>query len=146
MTLWRHELSVEQLNAGGSGSMIEALGIVFTEVGADFVRAAMPVNERTRQPFGLLHGGASVTLAETVGSTAAGMCTDPQRFYCVGLDINANHLRSVRSGLVTATARPIHVGGRTQVWSIEIVNEAGTLVCIARLTMAVLERSAAPRA
>jgi 1,4-dihydroxy-2-naphthoyl-CoA hydrolase len=115
-------------------------------VGADFVRAAMPVDERTRQPYGLLHGGASVVLAETLGSTAASLCVDPARFLVVGQEINANHLRSVRGGRVIGTARPVHVGGRSQVWGIEIVNEAGALVCISRLTVAVLERAHPPSA
>jgi len=98
----------------------------------------MPVDERTKQPFGLLHGGASVALAETLGSIGASMCVEPAKFLCVGQEINANHVRAVSSGLVTGTARPLHIGGRTHVWSIEIVNEAGKLVCVSRLTMAVI--------
>ena len=102
----------------------------------------MPVDHRTRQPFGLLHGGASVALAETLGSVAANYCVDMTRFYCVGQEINANHLRSVRSGRVTGTARPIHLGGRSQVWDIRIEDEAGRLSCVSRLTMSVLEAPA----
>ena len=109
-----------------------------TEVGADYLRGTMPVDERTKQPFGLLHGGASVALAETLGSIGASMCVEPAKFLCVGQEINANHVRAVSSGLVTGTARPLHIGGRTHVWSIEIVNEAGKLVCVSRLTMAVI--------
>ncbi len=146
MSIWRHTPSLEQLNAAAAGTMIGALGIVFTEVGADFIRAEMPVDERTRQPFGLLHGGASVTLAETLGSMGASLCVDADRFACVGQEINANHLRSAKSGRVIGTARPVHIGGRSHVWGIEIVNEAGALVCISRLTMAVIERPAAPGA
>ena len=145
MTLWLHTPSLEQLNAGAAGSMIRALGIVFTEVGPDFIRAAMPVDERTRQPYGLLHGGASVALAETLGSTGANLSVDGGRFACVGQEINANHLRSAKSGTVIGTARPVHIGGRSQVWSIEIANDARQLVCISRLTMAVIRRSANPR-
>jgi 1,4-dihydroxy-2-naphthoyl-CoA hydrolase len=141
MSIWHHTPSLEELNAVIDGTIMRPLGIAFTEVGADFIRAAMPVDERTRQPYGLLHGGASVVLAETVGSTGASLCIDPARFLCVGQEINANHLRSVRSGRVIGTARPVHVGSRSQVWGIEIVNEAGALVCISRLTMAILERT-----
>jgi 1,4-dihydroxy-2-naphthoyl-CoA hydrolase len=141
MSIWHHAPSLEKLNAVIGATIMGPLGIAFTEVGADFIRATMPVDERTRQPYGLLHGGASVVLAETVGSTGAGLCIDPARFLCVGQEINANHLRSVRSGRVIGTARPVHIGGRSQVWGIEIVNEAGALVCISRLTMAILERA-----
>jgi 1,4-dihydroxy-2-naphthoyl-CoA hydrolase len=146
MSIWHHTPSLEELNALIDGTIMRPLGIAFTEVGADFVSAAMPVDERTRQPYGLLHGGASVVLAETLGSTAASLCVDPARFLVVGQEINANHLRSVRSGRVIGTARPVHVGGRSQVWGIEIVNEAGALVCISRLTVAVLERAHPPSA
>ena len=141
MSIWHHSPSLEELNTLIDGTIMRPLGIAFVEVGADFIRAAMPVDERTRQPYGLLHGGASVALAETVGSTGANLCVDPARFLCVGQEINANHLRSVRSGRVIGTARPIHVGARSHVWGIEIANEAGALVCISRLTMAVLERA-----
>jgi 1,4-dihydroxy-2-naphthoyl-CoA hydrolase len=146
MSIWHRTPSLEELNALSDGTIMRPLGIAFTEVGADFVRAAMPVDERTRQPYGLLHGGASVVLAETLGSTGASLCVDPARFLVVGQEINANHLRSVRSGRVIGTARPVHVGGRSQVWGIEIVNEAGALVCVSRLTMAVLERAHPPSA
>jgi 1,4-dihydroxy-2-naphthoyl-CoA hydrolase len=142
MSIWLSPLSLEALNATGSGTIIEPLGIVFTEIGADFIRGTMPVNERTRQPYGLLHGGASVALAETLGSTGASMCVDQSRYLCVGQDINANHVRSARNGLVTGTARPVHIGGRSQVWNIDITNESGALVCVSRLTMAVLRRAA----
>jgi 1,4-dihydroxy-2-naphthoyl-CoA hydrolase len=140
MSIWRRVLTLDELNAGAEGTIVKPLGIVFSEIGADFVSATMPVDARTHQPYGLLHGGASVTLAETVGSTGASMCLDPARHYCVGQEINANHLRSVRSGLVTGTARPLHIGGRSQVWGIQIVDQAGALVCVSRLTMAVLTK------
>jgi uncharacterized protein (TIGR00369 family) len=140
VSIWRNPLSLETLNAGCPGTLLEPLGIVFTEIGPDFVRGTMPVDERTRQPYGLLHGGASVALAETLGSMGANMCVDGARYLCVGQEINANHLRPAKSGLVTGTARPVHVGSRSQVWSIEIVNEAGALVCISRLTVATVER------
>jgi 1,4-dihydroxy-2-naphthoyl-CoA hydrolase len=140
MSIWRSTPNLDALNATSAGTMMRPLDIVFTELGEDFIRGTMPVDERTRQPFGLLHGGASVTLAETLGSTGAHLCIDSERWRCVGQEINANHLRSVRSGRVTGTARPVHIGGRSQVWNIEIVNEAGKLVCVARLTMAVLPR------
>ncbi len=116
------------------------LGIVFTEIGPDFVRATMPVDARTRQPYGLLHGGASVLLAETLGSSAGNLCVEPGE-RCVGIEINANHLAAVREGQVTGTARPLHVGRRTQVWEIRIEDDLGRLVCISRLTLAVIARS-----
>lgn len=116
---------------------MRALDIRVTEIGDDFLRGTMPVDDRTRQPYGILHGGASVALAETLGSTAAMLCCEDGRA-AVGLDINANHLRAVRKGLVTGTARPVHVGRSTQVWEIRIEDEGGKPVCIARLTMAVV--------
>jgi uncharacterized protein (TIGR00369 family) len=127
------------LNARGEGTLVQHLGIVFTEVGEDYVRASMPVDARTLQPMGLLHGGASVVLAETLGSTGANMCVEQPQYACVGQEINANHVRSARSGRVTGTARPLHLGGRSQVWTIDIVNEAGELVCASRLTIAVVK-------
>jgi 1,4-dihydroxy-2-naphthoyl-CoA hydrolase len=140
MMIWRTLLTLEELNAGRSGTILEHIGVEFTQIGDDFVRGIMPVDGRTRQPYGLLHGGASVALAETLGSTGASMCIDAERYQCVGQEINANHVRPARSGHVTGTARPVHLGGRTHVWSIEITNEAGKLVCISRLTVAVIRR------
>ena len=116
------------------------LGIRVTEIGPDYLRATMPVSSHTHQPMGILHGGASVALAETVGSLAANLCVDMTKSVCVGQEINANHVRSVASGLVTATARPFHVGARSQVWGIEIRDENDKLVCVSRITMAVVER------
>ena len=134
---FRRDASVDRLNALSRGTAMEPLGIVFSEIGHDFVRGTMPVDERTRQPYGLLHGGASVLLAETLGSSAGNLCV-PEGKVCVGIEINANHVRAARSGVVTGTARPVHVGGRTQVWEIRIEDEAGELVCISRLTLAVV--------
>ena len=142
MSIWRSLMSLEELNRGSLGTLNHSLGILFTEVGADFVRATMPVDERTRQPFGLLHGGASVALAETLGSMGAAMAVDAAEYQVVGQEINANHVRAARSGLVTGTARPLHIGGRTHVWAIDIVNEAQKLVCTSRITMAVIKRGA----
>ena len=142
MSIWQSLKSLQQLNANGRGTLIETLGMLFTEIGADFVRGTMPVDDRTMQPYRLLHGGASVALAETLGSTGAAMCVEETRFQVVGQEINANHVRAARSGLVTGTARPVHLGGRTQVWVIDIVNDAQKLVCTSRLTMAVIELGA----
>ena len=142
MSIWRSLQSIEQLNTNGYGTMIENLGILFTEIGDDFVRGTMPVDTRTVQPYGLLHGGASVALAETLGSTGAAMCVDAAEYQVVGQEINANHVRAARSGLVTGTARAVHLGGRTHVWSIDIFNDSQKLVCISRITMAVIKRGA----
>jgi 1,4-dihydroxy-2-naphthoyl-CoA hydrolase len=121
-------------------TMIGHLGIEMLELGDDFLKARMPVDRRTHQPYGLLHGGASVALAETLGSYGAGLCIDPLKQAVVGLEINANHIRAVRQGWVTGTARPLHIGRTTHVWEIRITDETDKLVCISRLTMAVLER------
>ena len=134
--VFRAPVSIDALNALSRGTLIEHLGIVFTEAGEDWVRATMPVDPRTRQPYGLLHGGASVVLAETLGSSAGALMAGGNAV--VGLEINANHLRAVRSGIVTGTARPLHVGRSTQVWDIHIEDEAGKPVCISRITLAVL--------
>ena len=136
MRIWKQHADLETLNAWSQRTLMHALDIRITELGDDYLRGTMPVDDRTRQPYGILHGGASVALAETLGSTAAMLCCEDGRA-TVGLEINANHLRAVREGLVTATARPIHVGRSTQVWEIRIENEAGELTCVARLTMAV---------
>jgi 1,4-dihydroxy-2-naphthoyl-CoA hydrolase len=140
MSIWHVAASPAELTERGSRSMPGFLGIRFLEVGPDFLRASMPVEPRTHQPFGLLHGGASVALAETVGSVASMLCTDMERYQCVGQEINANHLRAVRAGTVTATARPFHLGNRSHVWHIEIRDEQERLVCVSRLTMAVIEK------
>ena len=139
MSIWRVTATADELNERGSRTLSGYLGIRITEIGEDFVRATMPVNERTHQPFGVLHGGASVALAETVGSIASMLCVESE-YLVLGQDINANHLRSVSAGLVTATARPFHLGRSSHVWHIEIRDEQDRLVCVSRLTMAVVER------
>jgi 1,4-dihydroxy-2-naphthoyl-CoA hydrolase len=139
MGIWFRPYTVAELDQQSRDSMVEYLDIRFSEIGTDFVRATMPVDARTWQPFGLLHGGASATLAETLGSVGANCCVDPERYYCVGQELNANHLRSARSGRVTGTARPIHVGKRSQVWDIRIDDDSGRLTCVSRLTLAVIE-------
>lgn len=140
MKIWFEDVDVAKANKRSANTMIDYLGVEFTEIGDDFITARMPVTEKTRQPLGIMHGGASCFLAETVGSTAANFCVDQSKNYCVGLDINTNHIRSIREGFVFGTAKPYHLGRTTQVWSIEIVNEVGKLISINRLTMAVLER------
>ena len=134
---FRRTITLEALNALSRGTAMEPLGIVFTEIGADYLRGTMPVDARTRQPYGLLHGGASVLLAETLGSTAGGLCVDEGQGV-VGIEINANHLTGVRQGHVTGTARPLHVGRSTHVWEIRIEDERGRLACVSRLTLAVI--------
>lgn len=138
---FRAGTTLDELNALSERTAMIPLGIRFTELGPDFLRGTMPVDERTRQPYGLLHGGASVLLAETLGSTAGNLCVPPDRI-CVGIEINANHVRGVRDGVVTGTARPVHVGAGTQVWEIRIEDARGKLVCISRLTLAVVARDA----
>jgi 1,4-dihydroxy-2-naphthoyl-CoA hydrolase len=138
--IWRVQATPEQLVQRSSNTLAERLNIRVTEIGPDYLRATMPVNSHTHQPSGILHGGASVALAETVGSLAANLCVDIEKYVCVGQEINANHVRSVASGLVTGTARPFHIGGRSQVWGIEMRDENDRLICVSRLTMAVVER------
>lgn len=142
MIPWITTPTLDAINALGSDTLVRHLGIEFTEMSADFLRATMPVDARTIQPYGLLHGGASVVLAETIGSVGASLCVDQSMYLCVGQEINANHVRSVRRGLVIGTARPVHLGGRTQVWTIDVANEDGELVCISRLTVAVVRAGA----
>ena len=140
--IWFTQATLEYLNQS-SETLVGHLGIEFTEIGDEHVTARMPVDARTHQPYGLLHGGASVALAETLGSTGAGLCVDPARQYVVGLEINANHVRAVKEGWVTGTVRPLHRGKTTQIWEIRIVDDAGKLVCISRITMAVLDKKPA---
>jgi 1,4-dihydroxy-2-naphthoyl-CoA hydrolase len=135
--IWKVKPTVEAINEMGSKSMGHYLGIDIVEVGDDFITARMPVTEKTKQPFGILHGGASCVLAETLGSIGGAFCVDMQTQVVVGLEINANHLRPAKDGYVTGTARPIHLGRTTHVWDIRITNEKGDLVCISRLTLAV---------
>lgn len=140
MSIWFIEPSLERVNTFGKGTLVEHLGIEVTAIGDDFLTARMPVDQRTVQPHGLLHGGASVALAETLGSIAAALCVNGAEKVCVGLEINANHVRSARSGYVIGTARPLHIGGTTQVWQTQIVDEQERLVCVSRMTLAVLDR------
>jgi 1,4-dihydroxy-2-naphthoyl-CoA hydrolase len=135
--IWKQPLSVEILTHLHVGTTVAHLGIEFLEVGDDFIRARVPVDARTRQPYGILHGGVSVVLAETLGSCGAAFSA-PEGMRAVGLDINANHLRSATTGWVTGTARPVHVGRSTQVWQMELVNEQGQLTCVSRITIAML--------
>lgn len=140
MAIWTRMPSLEQMTAESENTAIRNLGIEYLEIGDDYVRGRMPVDQRTHQPFGILHGGASVLLAETLGSMAANCCLKDDNKVAVGLDINANHIRSVTHGWVYGTARPIHLGSTTQVWEIRIDTEEGKAVCVSRLTMAVVER------
>jgi 1,4-dihydroxy-2-naphthoyl-CoA hydrolase len=140
MIWFNKDLNMEALQEMGKGNMGEHLGMEFIEIGADFLKAKMPVDHRTKQPYGLLHGGASVALAETLGSVGAALVTDAEKYYCVGLEINANHVRGVREGFVIATATPLHIGASTQVWEIKIHDEKEKLVCVSRLTVAVLKK------
>ena len=137
MTIWKRPISVAGLTAISANTAFDRLGMEFLEVGDDFIRARVPVDERTKQPYGLLHGGVSVVLAETLGSCGAA-CASPDGYLAVGLDINANHIRGVTSGWVTGTARPVHLGRTTQVWQIDMCNDAGELTCVSRITMAIL--------
>ncbi len=139
MSIWFHEMSNDALGQLGGG-MERHIGIKFTEIGPDFIRGTMPVDERTKQPYGLLHGGANVVLAETLGSVGASLTIDPKKFFSVGVEVNANHLRSATDRHVTGTARPIHMGRTMHVWGIEIVNADNQLTCICRLTVAIRER------
>ena len=137
MRIWKQAISVELLNASCLNTAASHLGIEFLEVGDDFIRARVPVDSRTVQPYGLLHGGVAVVLAETLGSCGAHFSA-PEGHRTVGLDINANHLKGTTSGWVTGITRPVHIGRSTQVWQIELSNEAGELTCVSRITMAVL--------
>ncbi len=137
MRIWKQEISTDILASNHKGTAVEWLGMEFLEVGDDFIRARVPVDQRTRQPYGLLHGGVSVVLAETLGSCGAAYAA-PEGHRCVGLDINANHLKGATSGWVIGITRPVHIGRSTQVWQIDLRDEAGALTCVSRITMAVL--------
>lgn len=140
MSIWFNAINTDLLNERGNNTLSDFLGIRFTEVKEDSLIATMPANERTKQPLGLVHGGANVVLAETIASTAANAVVDFNLYYCVGLEINANHIRSVREGLITAITHPIHLGRTTQVWHIDLYNELGKLTCISRMTASVVAR------
>lgn len=136
--IWKIPVTLEGLNQFGIVNMMKHLAMEFTEIGPDYLIAKMPVDHRTQQPLGLLHGGASVALAETLGSTAANLCLDPSKQYALGLEINANHIRSVKSGFVYGKTTPIHIGGKIHIWRIEIWDEDNKKVCESRITMSVL--------
>lgn len=140
MAIWFKSFTVDDLNQRGTNTMSDFLGIQFTVVGDDSLTATMPANERTKQPIGIVHGGANVVLAETIASTGANAVVDIEKYYCVGLEININHIRSVRDGLITGIARPIHLGRTTQVWLIDLYNEAGNITASSRMTASVLSR------
>jgi 1,4-dihydroxy-2-naphthoyl-CoA hydrolase len=140
MAIWKQTGSLDEINASSNDTMVSTLNIRVVEVGEDFLRGTMPVDAHTRQPFGLLHGGASVALAETLGSLAGNLCLDNSKEVAVGLDINANHIRSVTGGIVTGTAKALHIGRTTQVWEIRIEDEKQRLICISRLTLAVVPK------
>ena len=142
MSIWFRPFTLDEIQSYSRGSMVEHLDLRFTEIGPDYLRGTLPVDGRTTQPFGRLHGGASVVLAETLCSVAASHCVYLERFHCVGLEINANHVRAARSGRVTGTARPVHLGRQSQVWEVRLEDEAGKLTCISRITIAVLEGAA----
>ena len=133
-------ISIEDINKFNQGCMVSHIGIEYTEVGNDYLCGKMPVDERTKQPLGLLHGGANVTLAETLGSMAAHLCLDTKKEYAVGLDINANHIKAAKSGYVYGKAQAIHIGKKTHVWEIKITNDEDQLVCISRITMAIIQK------
>ena len=141
MPIWFNKnLTLKDIPNWGKNTMSEHLGIKFTEVGKDFLKATMPVDERTRQPYGLLHGGASIALAETLGSIGSALVIDTELYSCVGLEVNANHIRSASEGLVTGIASPIHLGNSTHVWDIKIYDDKERLLCISRLTVAILRK------
>ncbi|OGT53896.1 MAG: esterase [Gammaproteobacteria bacterium RIFCSPHIGHO2_12_FULL_42_13] len=140
MSIWKTPISVESATQRAKNTFVEFIGIEFIEVGEDYLKATLPVDHTTKQPLGFLNGGVSAALAESVASTAANACVDQSICYCVGLEINANHLRPATEGKVTATAKPLHLGKKTQVWEIKIENDSGKLVCISRMTMAVVRR------
>ena len=139
MSIWKKNTNLARLNALSEDTLIAHLGIEYTQIGDDFIQATMPVDSRTRQPHGLLHGGASVVLAETLGSVAANLAVAQDKV-CVGLEINASHLRSVKSGTVTGIAKAVRIGYSAQVWQIEISNERQQLICTSRLTVSVIDR------
>jgi uncharacterized protein (TIGR00369 family) len=141
MPIWKKPVTVEELTRNSHNTAVSHLGIEFLEVGDDYLRARVPVDARTRQPYGLLHGGVSVVLAETLGSCGA-YCASPEGHHAVGLDINANHLKSVTTGWLTGVARAVHLGRTTQVWQIDMRNDAGQLCCVSRITMAILAPTA----
>jgi len=141
MSIWFNKaITIEKIAPISKNTLGEHIGMQFSEIGENYLKATMPVDHRTHQPYGLLHGGASAALAETLGSVSSALVIDQEKFICVGIEINANHVRSVRSGIVTGICSPIHIGATTHVWDIRIHDERNKLVCISRLTVAVLKR------
>jgi 1,4-dihydroxy-2-naphthoyl-CoA hydrolase len=136
--IWFAQPELERLNNRSKNNIGNLLGIQFTEIGDNYIKATMPVDDRTRQPAGILHGGASVVLAETLGSVASNLVLNPDRNMGVGLEVNANHLRMVKSGFVTGVCTPIHIGGKTHIWDIKLYNDEGKITCVSRLTVAVV--------
>jgi 1,4-dihydroxy-2-naphthoyl-CoA hydrolase len=139
--IWAKEFSLEDLNERPKGHIGEVLEIEFTEITPDSLSARMPVNEKTRQPYGILHGGASVVLAETLGSVASNLVINSDKYIGVGLEVNANHLRPVKSGFVTGVCSPIHIGGKTHVWDIKLYDDRGKMTCVSRLTVAIIPKT-----
>ena len=141
MSIWfQQQIQLANFKDFGKNTLGDLLGMEFTEIGANFIKATMPVDHRTKQPYGLLHGGASVALAETLGSVGSSLVINPTKFHCVGLEINANHVRGVSEGFVTGIATPVHIGGSTHIWDIKIYDQQDRLVCISRLTVAILQK------
>jgi 1,4-dihydroxy-2-naphthoyl-CoA hydrolase len=139
--IWSREYSVEELNGRPKGHIGDLIGIEFTEITEDSISARMPVSEKTHQPYGILHGGASVVLAESLGSVASNMIIDSEKYIGVGLEVNANHLRPVKSGFVTGICKPIHIGGKTHVWDIKLYDDRGKMNCVSRLTVAIIPKT-----
>ncbi|MDP2415309.1 hotdog fold thioesterase [Daejeonella sp.] len=139
--IWSRDYTVEELNGRPKGHIGELIGIEFTEITEDSISARMPVNEKTHQPHGILHGGASVVLAESLGSVASNMIVDSNKYIGVGLEVNANHLRPVKSGFVTGICKPIHIGGKTHVWDIRLYDDRGKMNCVSRLTVAIIPKT-----
>lgn len=138
---WSREYTIEELNGRPKGHIGDLIGIEFTEITEDSISARMPVNEKTHQPYGILHGGASVVLAESLGSVASNMIIDSDKYIGVGLEVNANHLRPVKSGFVTGICKPIHIGGKTHVWDIRLYDDRGKMNCVSRLTVAIIPKT-----
>ena len=145
MSIWKEKFDIKKTTEHYKNTMVEHLGIEFTKIGENYLCGRMPIDHRTRQPMGLMHGGASCVLAETLGSVAANFCVDSNKYYCVGLNINTNHICSVHLGYVFGTAKPFHLGQSTQVWSIKIFDERNKLISVSRLTVAVLKKRCTKR-
>jgi len=142
MSIWfKKTLTIENLQPISKNTLGEHIGMQFSEIGEDYLKATMPVDHRTHQPYGLLHGGASAALAETLGSVSSALVIDQEKFICVGIEINANHIQSARDGFVTAITRPLHLGATTHVWDIKIYDDKEKLICISRLTLAILNKA-----